>query len=164
MWGQRATCSVLSFHRVGGRNRIRLSNLVAGPCSLWAISVAHRACYLCMLLVAVTSSLSSSVAFVTGRLHNTVLVKMLVNLCKSSKLHPRARSGGVPLIIALVGQTLWICGRSLWIWRQPGRHSEFCGCKVSKKHQHPPPIECDSQSGKAQWGGLLSETLLLRVV
>lgn len=57
------------------------------------------------LLVAVTSSLSSSVAFVIGRLHNTVLVKMLLSLCKSSKLHPRAWSAGVPLITVLVGQT-----------------------------------------------------------
>lgn len=53
------------------------------------------------LFVAVTLSGSSLVAFVIDVLCNTILIKMLMCFCKSSKLHPRAKCGGVPVIPAL---------------------------------------------------------------
>lgn len=120
--------SLLSSHCVGSRNWIRLSILglshLCGPQSTYM-----------WLLVALTLSVYSLVAFVTGMLCDTVVIKMLMSLHKSSKLNPRAKCGGVPLIPALWGQVQVV----LWIWEPPGPHSEFHGCVVAKEHQHLSP-------------------------
>lgn len=84
--------------KLGGRP-LQLLSCLSGPQSMLLVYVTW------WLLVAVTLSVSSSVAFVLNRLHNTALIKMLMSLRKSSKLRPRARRGAVPLVPALVGQT-----------------------------------------------------------
>lgn len=100
--------SFLPFCCMGSWNWIKLSNLVASPGSCWAISVAHRVLY---VFLVVTYS-CHTVHFLFGGLCNTVLITMLMSLCKSSKLHPGAKWGGVHFMPELWGQIQVV----LWFW------------------------------------------------